>query len=1212
MVMTSSQIAQINGMYQQMGMQQMQSASMLGMASAPNAGENIMGQAMNIGTAAGGPLVAGAMMLKGWDPFSMGIGGAMKGFGAGGLAGGIAGGIAGAAAPMLPIMAAQYGVEQMMQGAQQRQMLNSALRQSFTFQNQYGGRGFSQDQMGQIGTHLRGMTGMSGPGGEMVGMSELTRMAANMGQMGMANGVRDAQQFAQRFSEMMKAAKEIATTMNTSLEQAQQMMSSMRGSGVFGASKSAQYASMIREAADMGNLATSEVTSMMNIGSQISRSFGGRGRAGAAAGIRTIGQIGGALQAGVLNEEDIYESTGLTGAEGRRAFAVQQLQTTGNFFRKQAGRAFLAGMVNKEGNLDESAVEEIMAGGATTDSARRRAHAMGGARFLRDEGRIRGQAMARFGGLAPVIALKGILAQRGVDLTADSDRAMLFTQRYMGVGTEEAERMVRMAQQLPQIMERREEAAMERRFSEQADYRRRNSGIEGVKRKLESARAEVQKTLQKAGDDFMGEGEEMINRFINGLTDQYLQVHHKGVVSLFNSAMKGDQTSINAFSGKVEGLSRGMQSRVDAGLGALGGGRGRLEDFKRMDAERFKKAGYSVNTGSEQGLNYSLANLSEGASRFSRALAGEGEGAFGDYGRANAAAINRAMAGGDLSAAKGEAGLAGFQKMLNKTNASLADKFRAAHTKEQLEMAGNMLAGADVNKEAAENLLMPPEARAIGSTQYRTERERNEALGRMMFGERGVAGMGVGALTDRMRIKEARNLGQAFGDVFGIGGLLFKGEHGADIFEVATRAIGGIGGRGAMTEKEAGEVAGALGTEEMFNLGQRLFGSEADSSRATREVQKELQGLASRAQMDDESKFTATDQTRFNALQSLSAMKRLSDLEKQYPNGIPDHIKDEVEGEFRDAKTGEKRSFDEIARMGAGAGIQLQRGEQERRDQIATDVGREARKKVDIMRGKGGLLDMSGSVKKDILAKMSKNAGAFVESMAKKSVLMARLEHASPEQRAGIMEELGKTAEGGAKSLDEMSPEEAMSAARGLQGAAGAGDLRSTLMRHGTTARLLARGGTGARGMLLAGRQMGLRLGARDLGDIQSALKSGGTEGVVQQFAEKMGIDAGAAGKDTDLGTKLRDVIGAVGSGKGMAAAGAIDRLMSSPEMQDQQRKQQLAKQKEQDPLQAQMNDHMKGVAEESKKQTKLLSMLNTKTEKAFEGMNAEKKEGEG
>jgi hypothetical protein len=351
-----------------MAMNSMAYSQQIGMGGAPGMlSQQMMGGAMNRAYGIGAPLMTAGLGMMGLDPLSLGLKAGMGawGSGAGVWGAGMAGmGVAGAAAGGLAL--AGYAGNQIMAGAQQQQQLNTALRGSFNFMNPMTGQqGFSSGQMGQIGGMMRHMTHEFGPAGEVTSMSELTKLASNMGSMGMGNGVRDVQEFSRKFREMVQTAKTMATELGTSLQEAQQMMASMKGSGIFRAADQLKYTGMAKGAAFSGGLALSEVTAMGSIGAQISRSVGGLGRQGVFAGMNTIGQIGTATQMGILGEDDIYNATGLTGAEGRQALATSSLSHAANFLRAGKGRRMLASLADANGTLNEGAVQELLSGGTS-------------------------------------------------------------------------------------------------------------------------------------------------------------------------------------------------------------------------------------------------------------------------------------------------------------------------------------------------------------------------------------------------------------------------------------------------------------------------------------------------------------------------------------------------------------------------------------------------------------------------------------------------------------------------------------------------------------------------------------------------------------------------------------------------------------------------------------------------------------------------------
>ena len=573
----------------QQNMAGMQFSNMIGQggnvygAGSGLSGDSMMSGIMNRGSAIGGPLMSGAMGMLGLDPMSLGLKAGMSAFGSGAGLGGAAMAGAGVA---LPLMAAGAGIHyagsQMFTGAQQQQAMNNVLRQSFNFRNSSGGQGFDRSQMSSIGAMMREMSGQVGPGGELTSMSELTQVAGKMGQMGFANGIRDVREFGSRFKEMVKTLKTMAQDLGTTLEGAMEFAQSAKSSGVFGMNRMAGFTSAVRGAAVAGGLAVSEVTGMASIGSQISRSVGGLGRQGAMAGIRTIGQIGTAQQMGILSEEDIYNATGLTGAEGRQAFASSQLQKSASWLQSGRGRRMLASMADKNGGLDESRVEQLLTGGMgiseTMSADHQQLGKVGRANFIRNEGRLRGAAMERLGAFLPAMQMQQWAQSKGIDINNMDDRSMLFAQRQLGMGRDEMDAAIKMANNMPQIIEAQRRAGADDQYFQQLASGRKQRGLEGIKGRFDQAKEVINSKLQKVGQDVFNQGSEQIDEFFNKLTGAYVETYSKDVDDQYR-AMRGGSASAGARAFGLRGGGIGAEAqrfRGGPGLGGFGGGAGGL------------------------------------------------------------------------------------------------------------------------------------------------------------------------------------------------------------------------------------------------------------------------------------------------------------------------------------------------------------------------------------------------------------------------------------------------------------------------------------------------------------------------------------------------------------------------------------------------------------------------------------------------------------
>ena len=815
MPLSSSQIAQLNGSFTQQHMQNMQYSSMIEPHGYNFGGYNTRGQseglaarAMNTSSAIGAPMATLGLGLMGLDPLSMGLrtGGAAMGAGAGFGSAALAG--VGVAGGMTAGMAAiGYMGNQVMQGAQQTQQFNNSMRSSYAFFNPNGqhGRGFSNTDIRDIGSSIRGMAG-GNIGGQFGGtasqfelgpsFNELGRLASNMGRMGLADGVRNAKEFTEKFREMMKSVKTIAEDMGTTLEEAQKTMAAMKGSGVF--KNQAGVSSSIRSASVAGGLATTEVTGMMNVGSQISRMFGGTGKQGTMGGIKAIEQVGMAQQLGALSEEDVYQATGLTGAEGRRAMAQQNMMQTGSFLKSSKGRWLLASLAGKNGELDQGSVNDFLTGGMGVNDTRAAAHKnlgkVGRANFIRNEGRLRGAVMEEFGGLAPAMAMMGWAQGKGIDINSMGDREMLFMQRQLGLGRDEADSLVKMTRRLPELLQRRREMREEDQATREHGLRAQGSGIEGVKRKLEAAKDKVNNEMQKVGQDILNVATDRISEWGNRLAGTYEEHSIAGIREAHRAAMMGGKTGA-ALTKSLVGNGGFMRNLGGGGHGGLGGPH---EDIGQARyREHVQDLQFSARLGTASGMDEGLQKLVSGQSlELKRAYADE------------------------LSGLGGEDRMSAFKRRFGK-DTELGKRFRGMDERGQAEFMQQMEGQIGIkNGRLSETFQVPGLAELRGGGGLRTEEQRQEAMGRSLLGLGRSTGAraaeGIGGL-----------LGGAMGTALGpagiaAGALLGKkgGKLVGDFIEEITggskkaRAAGALLDDPEMRRVAFDSLSGAAGSEE--------------------------------------------------------------------------------------------------------------------------------------------------------------------------------------------------------------------------------------------------------------------------------------------------------------------------------------------------------------------------------------------------------------
>lgn len=806
--MTSQQIAAQVGAFQQQSAMQMQYAGMLSQYSGGQMGGfdpgQMTGSAMNTAAAIGKPVAMGGLALAGMDPIGLGLRAGMVGMRAGGLALGVGAGAATGGAALVGLGAAQYAGTQMFRGAQQQQVLGAQLNSTFHFANQYGGRGFNSGELRDIGQMMRQMSGQRGPGGEFATMDELGRLAANMGRMGMAQGVRNAKDFRDKFQQMMRTVKEVATQLSTSLEEAQKTMASMRGSGIFGAAKQGAAAKQMRLGVVAGGRTMEEMSQAASIGSQIVRAGGGRGDAGARAMMKAVTNIGAALKSGVLTEEDIYNQTGQYGAAGVQAMAASNLQQDMSFLKGNKGRYLLAGLAGKDGRLDQASLRRFMRGDMSTGEVQQRGQLnlskVGRANFIRYEGALRGEVTAALGGMGGAMAMRGWLEQRGMKLGQMDDRNMLMYQRQMGVDRETADNQIRMLKNMPRILEQQGQSMEEDAFMRKVEQSERYKGIQGIKRKLEDARKNINDKLQQVGADFYSEGTNLVEGFINRITGRYVATIDRDLTKTVHDVMRGGTAGREAAATRL-----GITSKGHAGLGLVntnlartgqeaifggqvGGGAEYAKRFLNLNAENYKAAGWDISTSgdtrAEMGrMNPALArmgvranvktNLQERLDRVGRiveAASRTDEGAAAAGGRMKATLRRLATHGGSGT---GEAALNNFGSQLqdlalegDPEAAAIYERYASASSEERATIMGSMMEGAGLPRP---KIVEPEKLGVFESGKFRTIADRHRAIGQ--YALKSVGETGQDTAVTNAAAKGAGRFGGMMGPLQGLATL---------------------------------------------------------------------------------------------------------------------------------------------------------------------------------------------------------------------------------------------------------------------------------------------------------------------------------------------------------------------------------------------------------------------------------------------------------
>lgn len=394
-----------------------------------------------MGMAGLGVGVAGALTGLPLDPFSAAWSAGSLGMRMGGLPGAIGMGALGAAPFMaMGAVADVYGGA-FMGGMRQQTATNSVLRNSFNFQGGQGafGRGFSQQQMGQIGGLISQEVGRM----PFSSSQELNQLIMQGSETGMFSAVRDVESFTRRFRTMLDGLRKIQRELGGTLSEALQFTRGAQQLGIFTSGGRTAFAAEMRDTMTATGMDQTQLFSLAATGSMMSRATGGVGRQGALGAMRTARQIGTAVRVGAINQELLSEATGgLMGEEAIQAFTARTLQMSDRFSRTARGRYSLFALANESGTgLDEDMLNRFRTGDISTGGIMRGAHSrvnrMGRARALNQEGRLRGAMMEEGGMSGQIGIMRLMLGDRALD--QGDDLAQLVMQRRMGMTQQEAQ-----------------------------------------------------------------------------------------------------------------------------------------------------------------------------------------------------------------------------------------------------------------------------------------------------------------------------------------------------------------------------------------------------------------------------------------------------------------------------------------------------------------------------------------------------------------------------------------------------------------------------------------------------------------------------------------------------------------------------------------------------------------------------------------------------
>jgi hypothetical protein len=539
-----------------------------------------------LGNQAGMGAVGGAGMA--FKAASMGVtaAGAYAGFKMTGSAmGAIRGGMA-AGGPLFAAgaMAGGHVFGNMMEGAEENQQVYKTLGNNFNFPSSSArtGRGFGRQESRAIAEFTRELQSLPEL---MTSMGELTNIMNKVSQTGVMSGVRNAQEFNRRFKETIGTLKEVAKTMQTSMDEAVKFFEESKRSGFYSPGSIKANASQRQFVGGLTGMNQNQVGQLQLMGSQNAASYGGSRGMGAMNALRTAGQIGVANELGIISNERIQELTGMAGSEGIQALAgtmtgAAQIMSQGSV---GSAMAMALGQVDKNGRftgaMDSDIADKIRNNGITKSQLLALAHKKTSSRvgkmsFASQRSKLTANMASTVGVEGIGMELQEILGEAGFN---NPDATNLVMQKY-GVDEGNARAIQEVIQGMPQIQrEMGSKAQLEGRRQAEQGYMRENFSTDAIKKKISTRISNaLSEPFKKLGAKISDTVADSVDNFMDGMIGRHSTQITKATSSAAATALSGGDTSemkglLSAITGsdvRTGGVTLGAGERL---IGSLTG-----------------------------------------------------------------------------------------------------------------------------------------------------------------------------------------------------------------------------------------------------------------------------------------------------------------------------------------------------------------------------------------------------------------------------------------------------------------------------------------------------------------------------------------------------------------------------------------------------------------------------------------------------------------
>jgi hypothetical protein len=466
-----------------------------------------------------------------------------------------------------------FPVNQMFTGMQQQAVLNRTLEQNFQ-QVRPGGRGFTGTQQLAVGAGLNQLATQT----PFVGMGEITQLMGQGAQLGQYQGMKDATQVIKRTRELLKDWRDIAVELNTTMSEAQQIMGQVKQLGVFRPGQQKQMIQGMATTAAMTGIGVQQQMQMGAVGAQLAPQYFGQGvgvrQAGAAAMQSQLQMIGVAQKAGVVSEEQIFEATGQTGAQGQMAFAQKMNLQSAKFMKKGRGKVTLAAFVDPDTmQIDQNMVQKFMSGNMNLGEIERRAgqnaSKMGYVRWRANQGRMAAAFTEETAGLGHLALMRSFM---GEGVMEDTERSRLILARHTGMSQADVDAAMPMLRELPMLQNRmRNETRMVSKQRQQAQQWNQYGPQAQMERQKEKLRQAVLGPIDQLRQGIQQAFVQSFEEAINEATGENEQAVSQATQNLMGTMIRGGVGSQQATARyeRARGLTTGDLRAFQKGSGKL-------------------------------------------------------------------------------------------------------------------------------------------------------------------------------------------------------------------------------------------------------------------------------------------------------------------------------------------------------------------------------------------------------------------------------------------------------------------------------------------------------------------------------------------------------------------------------------------------------------------------------------------------------------------